>query len=151
MELVKKPVWFICNANAETFTISVPKTQHHFRFYLNQPCLIKFDLDIEFFDEHLLFDRVEDSESEVSQDEEKSESEEGIADDITDDTTDEVEEDNSKPDENPELTMEEYKNKLQNMRKSDVREILKELAPEKSCPTRKENIIKEILKLQEGK
>ena len=158
MELSKKPVWFLCNKSAETFTISVPKTQHHFRFYLNQPRLIKFDLDIEFFDEHLMFDRVDNiSGPEVSQDKEESETE-GVAETeekrleaIKEGAEDNAEENNSKPNENPELTMEEYKDKLHNMRKSDVREILKKLNPEKSCPIRKENIIKEILKLQGDK
>ncbi len=50
MELAKKPVRFICNIDAPSFKMSVPKTQHHYLFYKDLPYLVKFDLDIEFFD-----------------------------------------------------------------------------------------------------
>ncbi len=144
MELAKKPVRFLCNASADTFRISVPKTEHHYLFYKNQPYLVKFDLDIEFFDEHLMFDRAIDPEPDEIGDQENPEGTE-----VSGDTPGE-EVDNDSPEENPERPPYD-KEELQKMRKSDVREILKKLAPEKSCPIRKENIVKEILKAQESK
>ena len=161
MELAKKPVLFLCIASADTFRISVPKTEHHYLFYRNQPYLVKFVLDIEFFDEHLMFDRYnapekEDVESETETDASAivdSVDSETIIDDSTGQDSDSVpeEKEDSVPEENPELSLEDYKNKLQKMRKSDVREILKELNPKKTCPIRKENIIKEVLKAQRSK
>ena len=154
MELAKKPVRFLCNADAVTFRIAVPKTERHYLFYRNQPYLIKFDLDIEFFDEHLMFDRVDDPEPDVSEEVDNDTPEENLENsDANEEESpgDATQEEANEPEENPELSLEDYKKKLQNMKKSDVRKILKELAPEKSCPIRKENIIKEILKLQEGK
>ena len=138
MELAKKPVKFLCNADAPTLSISVPKTEHHYLFYRNQPYLVKFDLDIEFFDEDLRFDRVDD----VPESEEPKEE---IAEDATGQNSDSVPEEKEKSvPERPPYS----KKELQKMRKSDVREILKELAPEKSCPVIKSNIINLILEVQ---
>ena len=153
MELAKKPVRFLCKADAVTLRISVPKTEHHYLFYRNQPYLVKFDLDIEFFDEHLMFDRIVESEQPVS----PSESAEDIVDTVENTPEENVENpDANGEEESPgEATQEErlsYSRKeLKKMRKSDIRDILKKLAPEKSSPVRKENIIKEVLKAQESK
>lgn len=195
MELAKKPVWFLCNKDSETFTISVPKTQHPFRFYRNQPHLIHYTLDIEFFDEHFEFNRVDNfPEPEVPEEEtlvyptddfKESEPETEGVDEAEEKRLEAIEDGAENEKENPpectvegcdeeiasanskhcpkhlsEEELEEMKKtdlqtyskkELQEMRKSDVREILKELAPEKSCPIRKENIIKKVLKAQEGK
>lgn len=126
MELAKKPIRFLFNGDSESFRISIPGTEHHYRFWKNQPYLVKFDLDIKFFDGHLMFDRV-DSKYESAEEVVKS--------------VDEVEEE-------PQLTKEEYKKALENMSKSTVRKILKEVDPEKKCPVKKENIIKAILEAQ---
>ena len=141
MELAKKPVLFLCIASADTFRISVPKTEHHYLFYRGQPYLVKFNLDIEFFDEHLKFDRVDKVEDEETTTDFESETKtdaSAIVEDVKSETT---------TDERPPYD----KKELQKMRKSDVREILKKLNPEKSCPIRKENIIKEVLKAQRSK
>ena len=141
--LAKKPVWFLCIKDSETFTISVPKTQHPFRFYRNQPHLVHYTLDIEFFNEHPEFNRLDLPEPEEPQDQEESEPE------VLEDSTEQDSE--SEPEEKEESEPEKKtysKKELQKMRKSDIREILKELAPEKSSPVRKENIIKEVLKAQ---
>ena len=158
MELSKNPVKFLCNAAAETFRVSVPKTENHYLFYKNQPYLVKFDLDIEFFDEHLLFDRAIDPEpeepEEVNTPEENVESSD--ANEKEESPGDATQEETSKSEpEKEEISEPERKTyskkELQSMRKSDVREILKELSPEKSCPIRKENMIKEVLKDQGSK
>lgn len=143
MELAKKPVRFLFNGDSSSFKISVPGTEHHYRFYKKQPYLVKFDSDIEFFDKHLMFDRVDNVPGlEDSQDETVSgeTTYSGDSETITEDSTQEIEE------ERPSYS----KKELQKMKKSDIRAILKELSPEKSCPVRKENIIKEILKAQEA-
>ena len=61
MELAKSPVKFLCNRDAPTFKISVPKTEHPFLFYRNQPYLVKYVLDIEFFRAHDFFDEVDET------------------------------------------------------------------------------------------
>lgn len=141
MGLAKKPVRFLFNGDSESFRISVPGTEHHYRFYKKQPYLIKFDLDIEFFDKHLMFDRVSDEvSSTVNVNSSNSTMTEGT-------TTYTTETDTTQASDPKVYTKEE----LQNMRKSDVRDILKKLDPGKSSPVRKENIIKEVLKAQESK
>ena len=147
MELAKKPVYFLCNATAPTFRISVPKTENHYLFYKGQPYLVKYVLDIEFFDEHLFFDRVEPEQSQLDDHVSSGESAEEIVEDATGQDSDSVpeEKEDSVPERQP-----YSKEELQKMRKSDVRDILKNLAPEKSSPSRKENIINEVLKAQEG-
>ena len=148
MELAKKPIKFLCNVTADTFRISVPKTEHHYLFFRNQPYLVKYDLDIEFFDEHLMFNRYEDPEPDEPGDQEGS----GEVDhDTPEEKTDLSEEEHSPGEEESDLVPEAKKyskEELHKMRKSDVRDILKELAPEKTCPVRKENIIKVILEAQ---
>jgi len=136
MELAKKPVKFLCNADAPTLSISVPKTEHHYLFYRNQPYLVKFDLDIEFFDEDLRFDRVDDV-PEPEEPENQEEPKEEVAEDATGQDSESVPEKKSYS-----------KKELQKMRKSDLREELKLLAPDRSCPVRKSNIINLILEVQ---
>ena len=116
-ELAKKPVWFLCNKDSETFTISVVKTQHPFRFYRGKPELIHYSLDIEFFDEHLMFDRVDDSPT----------TEDQIIDFESETKTD-------VPEEVPSPVRVYDKEELQNMRKVDLRELLEKLSPGKTCP-----------------
>lgn len=109
-------------------------------FYRRQPYLVKFDLDIEFFDEHESFERY------VKPEVEEDESAEDLVDSVGENTPEENIE-------NSPATEEERqpysKKELQRMRKSDVRDILKELAPKKSSPTKKENIIQAVLDAQE--
>ncbi|KKM07976.1 hypothetical protein LCGC14_1728510 [marine sediment metagenome] len=130
--LAKKPVRFLFNGDSPTFKVEVPKTEHPYLFYKDQPYLIKFDLDIEFFREHLFFDEVEDVGGSLK--------EEPVEDATGQDSESEPEE----KDERPPYDKEE----LQKMRKTDLRELLEKLSPGKSCPVRKENIIKKILGLQ---
>jgi len=136
MELAKKPVRFLCNVDAPTLKISVPKTEHPYLFYKGQPYLVKYVLDIEFFDEHQFFDRVDESEQPIS----PSESAEDIV--------DSVDEPESKENERPE-GLPYSRSELKKMKKSEIQDILKELAPEKSSPVRKENIIDKVLEAQE--
>ncbi len=164
MELAKKPVKFLCNADAPTLSISVPKTEHHYLFYRDQPYLVKFDLDIEFLDKDLRFDRVDDTPEENVESSDANEKEESPGDATQEETIKSVSE---KKESNYEMTDFEMtgkdsakatftlkkfsKKELQKMRKSDVRDILKKLDPEKSCPVRKENIIKAVLEAQKPK
>lgn len=141
MELAKKPVRFLCNADANTLRVSVPKTENHYLFYRGQPYLVKYVLDIEFFDASLGFRRVDESEQPVA----PSES----AEDIVDGVAPECEHCGEKecgclgPERQP-----YSRSELQKMRKSDVRDILKGLAPERSSPVRKEAIITAVLEAQ---
>ncbi|KKM76970.1 hypothetical protein LCGC14_1374790 [marine sediment metagenome] len=162
MGLAKKPVRFLFNGDSDSFRISVPGTEHHYRFYKKQPYLIKFDLDIEFFDKHLMFDRVDDLDSpeektdlsgeEQSPGEKESEGFSHTCAKCGKEFKSELEENESgvcpkciNPERQP-----YSKKELQKMEKSDIRDILKKLNPKKSCPVRKENIIKEILEAQEA-
>ena len=143
MELAEKPVRFVCNADAPTIRMSVPKTENSYLFYKDQPYLVKFVLDIEFFDEHLMFMRVDDVEVSAASIALVPDPEPGneiIVDTTAEEIVEEIEG--------------QYiysKAELQKMRKSDVRDILKKIAPNKSSPVRKENIISEVLKAQGNK
>ncbi len=142
MELAKSPVKFLCNRDAPTFKISVPKTEHPFLFYRNQPYLVKYVLDIEFFRAHDFFDEVDETKK-VNILMESGAPEEGES------PKEEVAEDATGQDSDSEPEKEKYtKAQLQKMRKSDLREELKLLAPDKSCPVRKNNIINLILEVQ---
>ncbi len=133
MELAKKPVRFLFKGDAPTFRISVPKTEHSYLFYRNQPYLVKFDLDIEFFRGHLMFNEVDAENFEEVPIEEQDESKPEL-----------------KPGESLETERQPYsKAELKKMRKTDLREILEKLSPGKSCPVRKDNIIKSVLEAQE--
>ena len=133
--LAKKPVRFLFNGDSPTFKVEVPKTEHPYLFYKDQPYLIKFDLDIEFFREHLFFDEVEDVGGSLKEEPvEEEEPKDKISEDELPIT--------------PKELQKMRKEELQKMRKTDLRELLEKLSPGKSCPVRKENIIKKILGLQ---
>lgn len=159
MELAKKPVRFLCKADANTFKISVPKTEHHYLFYRNQPYLVKFDLDIEFFREHEFFDEVSDDDTGQDSKSEPEEKEESDSCCVTEGCDYEVASVNSKhcPEHVSEEELEEMKKtdkptydkeELQKMRKTDLRELLEKLSPGKTCPVRKNNIVNLILEVQ---
>ena len=177
MELAKKPVRFLCNGDANTFKITVPKTEHSYLFFRDQPYLVKFDLDIEFFREHDFFDEVEtqgardlpgvpnniteeeakkaDAESKDSEPEKEKESvpeedgEKGICN--IEGCGNEVDHPGDSCKEHPKSEPEEKKKskkELQEMRKTDLRELLEKVSPGKTCPVRKSNIINLILEVQ---
>lgn len=162
MGLAKKPVLFLCNADAVTLRVSVPKTENHYLFYKGQAYLVKYDEDIEFFDDDLRFDRVDESKQPTSPEEsaediveavdtpeeniessEANEKEESPGGATQEDSDSVPKEKDSVPERQP-----YSKKELQKMRKTDVQDILKKLAPEKSNPVRKENIINAVLEAQ---
>lgn len=103
--------------------IIVPTTENKFRFYKGRPELIKNPKDIKFFNEHSFFKKVEKiKEEKVELKVEKID----------------------KPKENVDFIPYD-KEALESMKKSELKKILEEVKPGRSCPVKRENIIKEIL------
>lgn len=136
--LSKKPVLFLCLHKASSFTMICKGTERRYRFLRDNPYLVKYDEDIEFFDNDILFARVKNTDKKVDKVNEK----------IADAIQDVIEEDNKDDEEDDEIKEVYTKKNLETLRKSEQIQIIRDLGHLGDTPIRKANRVELILKLQ---
>lgn len=136
--------WILCKHKGYVLNVIVPETSNKYRFHLERPLLIKNKEDIEYF-------LSEDNYVEVEAPEVITDKLEVPKESGQHETPQKEPEEKDEVYGEPILTSGVREKDLRKLTKSKLRKILKELAPEKDSPVKKENIINLILELQESK